>query len=203
MYKIFVNDKLICFTDNSSVTKDLSNCLVIHFFQAEIAILIIDILEKDKKLKNVVVLNSSYKQDFELFKSYFKVIKAAGGVVINSEHKKLFIYRLNKWDLPKGKLEKNEGVEEAAIREVEEECGIKGLKTVRMLPDTFHIYSVNEKVILKQTHWFVMNTDYDGELVPQTQENITKAVWLSDKEVDDIVLKNTYNSITELLKTAI
>ena len=203
MYKVFVNDKLICFTNKQESCKDFMNCLVLNFFQTELTILIVDLLEQDKKIGNVVVLVDNVDEAFDLFKSHFKLIKAAGGIVTNSENKKLFIYRLDRWDLPKGKIEKNENNENAAIREVMEECGIKELSIQKQLEDTFHIYAVNEKVILKQTFWFDMKTSYDGELVPQTEESITEVCWFNEEEIKDRVLKNTYGSIAELIKSVI
>ena len=47
----------------------------------------------------------------------------------------LFIYRFNKWDLPKGKLNKGEKKQDCAIREVEEECGICNLQIEMRLRD--------------------------------------------------------------------
>lgn len=200
MYKVFINEKLICFTNNAEIVKELSDVLVLKFYQAELTPFLLKLLIDTSKINAVVICIEDVEQAFEIFKTNFKLIQAAGGIVTNSKNQKLFIYRLDKWDLPKGKIENNEAIEDAAIREVEEECGIAGLVIDGKLTDTFHVYEHKEKLILKQTFWFRMSTNYDGELIPQVEENITKAEWLSNNEIDEIVLKNTYSAIRELLK---
>lgn len=133
------------------------------------------------------------------FSSMFKVIEAAGGLVKNNEGKWLFIYRNDKWDLPKGKIEKGESTKTAAVREVEEECGIGGLSIVKELPSTFHTYVLNDKNILKRTYWFNMNCSDTSELVPQTEEGITDVRWLGKNDLE-MVVNNTYPSILQVLQ---
>ena len=108
---------------------------------------------------------------------------------------------MEKWDLPKAKLEKGEKIEEAAVREVEEECAVNGLQITKALNDTFHIYHIKENPILKQTYWFEMQTDFEGELIPQTEEGIEEVKWVGKKELESLVLKNTYASIADFLRT--
>lgn len=203
MYKVFINEKVICFTNNVEISKEFSDVLVLKFFQIELTPFLLEILEDNSRTKFVVVCVTNFEEAFTLFKSYFKLIIAAGGVVSNNEDKKLFIYRLDKWDLPKGKLEENEEIDEAAAREVEEECGINGLEIQKQLPDTYHIYTHKDSLVLKQTYWFAMTSNYDGELIPQTEENITDVQWLSDVEIETKAFRNTYSSIKELLKSII
>lgn len=136
----------------------------------------------------------------ERIKDHFTFIEAAGGLVKNKENKYLFIYRLDKWDLPKGKAENEEAPEETAIREVQEETGLNQLELVQPLPNTYHIYPLKKKIILKCTHWFEMLHEGNGEVTPQTSENIEKAEWVS-KEVFPRILENTYPSITDVLKS--
>lgn len=203
MYKVFINEKIICFTNNVETYKEFSDVLVLKFFQIELTPFLLEILDDKSRTKVIVICIPDVEEAFIHFKTYFKLIIAAGGVVSNSDDKKLFIYRLDKWDLPKGKLENNEEIHQAAVREVEEECGINGLEIQNQLPDTYHIYIHKEKLILKQTFWFSMTTSFEGELIPQTEENITDVQWLSDDEIKTKALKNTYNSINELLKSII
>lgn len=114
---------------------------------------------------------------YEVF-SAFKNIRAAGGYVINNQGELLVIKRRGVWDLPKGKIETGEESKAAAIREVEEECGVRGL-TIESAPfSTFHIYREAGETIIKESIWFRMNCDYSGELIPQIEEGITEVVWL-------------------------
>lgn len=127
-----------------------------------------------------------------------KVVNAAGGAVHNADDHLLMIYRNDKWDLPKGKMEKGETPEQSAVREVEEECGVTQLKIVRELPSTYHTYKINDKLHLKRTWWYEMCTTDSRKLIPQTEEGITKAEWLDKKGVET-AKTNTYGSILEVL----
>jgi len=133
------------------------------------------------------------------FSSAFKVIEAAGGLVKNKNGEYLFIFRNGKWDLPKGKIEKGEGIKSAAIREVEEECGISKLKIVKELESTYHIYHIEEKAILKRTYWFEMLCEDESKLIPQMEEGITDVKWIAKKDLQD-VNDNTFDSIKEVMK---
>ena len=132
------------------------------------------------------------------FLQEFKLVNAAGGVVKNAENKVLFIFRLGKWDLPKGKVDKGETLEEAAIREVEEECGINKLIITEKITITYHTYTLKDKNIVKASHWYSMTTADNRPLKPQTEENITDARWVSEKEIPDL-LKDAYPSIAEVI----
>ena len=123
---------------------------------------------------------------FQRFSDQYIWLEAAGGYVINSHGQLLMIYRHKKWDLPKGKIEPNETSEEAAIREVEEETGVKGLQIIRPLQPSFHMYHMNKRHYLKKTFWFELKTENDGLLVPQHEEGIEKAIWKSQHEVKAI-----------------
>ncbi len=202
MYKVFINDRLIYFTNNSENYSQIGNCLILNFFMPNITSFIVDLLLHGKKTDVVVISVEDEKEAFMQFKSQFKTIEAAGGLVQNNKSEKLFIYRLDKWDLPKGKIEEGENREEGALREVEEECGINDLTIIKELTPTYHIYLLKNEVILKKTHWFEMESNFTEKLAPQTIENITKAEWLNDYEIKEKVLKNTYSSIEDLLKVS-
>jgi len=139
-------------------------------------------------------------------KSYLKnvienitLIEAAGGIVKNEEGEYLFIYRNDKWDLPKGKIEKGEKVKEAAVREVEEECGIQVSSLGRKLCKTYHVYISREEVVLKKTHWFKMKSVDQTRLTPQKEEGITDVRWFKKKKISTIV-ENTFPSIMDVLE---
>ena len=125
-------------------------------------------------------------------------IEASGGLVYNNKNQILMIFRNSKWDLPKGKLEAGEGIQECAVREVEEECGVRNLQIVNQLQSTYHTYQLNGKAILKCTYWFKMITNFNDELVPQIKEGITKVAWVDINDISE-KLKNTYGNIKELL----
>jgi ADP-ribose pyrophosphatase YjhB (NUDIX family) len=125
-------------------------------------------------------------------RSKFKVVKAAGGLV-RKKDKSLMIYRMKKWDLPKGKKEKSEKYKETAVREVEEECNI----TVRLgkkICTTWHTYTMNKRAMIKKTRWYVMDLVDDTRMRPQVNEDIEETRWMSQKEVYH-ALEHSYRSI--------
>ena len=143
-----------------------------------------------------------YHQDVEKllqeFKKHFKLIIAAGGVVRNERNEILMIFRKGKWDLPKGKLDKGEKIEDCAIREVEEETGITNTKLSAPLPVTYHVYDEFGKHILKETHWYDMESPGAQKLTPQVEEQITSLEWADPTRMQEL-LKNSYPLIHDLL----
>jgi len=127
------------------------------------------------------------------------VIKAAGGLVKNERGEYLFIYRSDKWDLPKGKIEKGEGIKEAAVREVEEECGIKVKRLGKKIGKTYHAYIYKGEVVLKKSYWYKMKCEGQDKLKPQKEEGITDARWFTHDKFGTIT-KNTFPSITEVME---
>lgn len=194
MYKVFVNDKPIIFTTSLKNEEKFP----VYIYKN---IIIEELLHRFRsgKLKGVYLFTSNVEQDWLNFAKNFKVIVAAGGLVLNNKKELLFIFRGNKWDLPKGRIEKGEAIEETAIREVEEECGIKNLTIKCKLLVTYHLFLIKNKYRLKETHWYLMHSDYTGTLLPQTEEGITKVVF---KTADDIstLFKNTYSNIKLVYK---
>lgn len=136
------------------------------------------------------------EEAFHAFAQDYKIIHAAGGVVYNENDEVLLIYRLNKWDLPKGKVEEGEQYEEAALREVKEETGLQNMHLTKSLPSTFHTYTLHGENILKETHWFSMFATKQT-LTPQTIEAITEATWVHRTDVDSM-LNNSYPSLALL-----
>ncbi len=137
---------------------------------------------------------------FECTAACFKYVEAAGGLVTLADGRLLLIKRLGKWDLPKGKAEKNESLPETAVREVMEECGLAiEPKILGELMHTFHTYRRDGNHILKHTAWYTMSYDGDDTLHPQITEDITDAVWLPESRMD-MVLQNTYESVKQVLE---
>lgn len=138
------------------------------------------------------------KKALKQIKQTVSVIKAAGGVVSNPNHEYLLIFRNNKWDLPKGKIEKGEDKKEAAVREVEEECGVLIDRVIEKLDSTYHMYELNNEIILKKTYWYKMEVDMFSKLTPQIEEGITEVEWVSPKFMAQ-KMENTYPLIKEVI----
>lgn len=135
------------------------------------------------------------EQAFKNLSSKMRKITAGGGLVINSKGYILMIFRHEVWDLPKGKQEDNENCEQAAIREVEEECGVHELSIKNFICTTYHSYTLEGELILKQTNWYKMNYNGNGDsTTPQKEEDIEKAVWVKPQDLD-YFLEKSYPSI--------
>lgn len=134
-------------------------------------------------LKGILVYHDDVEAAWNAFKSGYKLVHAAGGAVGDQHGRLLAIHRSGMWDLPKGKVEKGETVEEAAVREVEEECGLTGVRSEEPLCETWHTYERNGKQHLKCTHWFRMRADGEQALIPQKEEDVQEARWMDAKGV--------------------
>lgn len=156
---------------------------------------------RDDRSENHLIITDDIKNTWSEFCSFFEIRKAAGGLVLNKLNEQLFIKRKGFWDLPKGHLEKNEKNRDAAIREVQEECGIKGLKIEKKLLKTYHTYMLKKVIVLKPTKWYLMTYSDNKKLVPQIKEGITEVVWANKNEVQTM-LNNTYSSIIEVVNKA-
>lgn len=195
MYKVFINGQPIIFS-----TKGFSklNRLSLSAKDSEAKLLkIIEAMEEDETTSGVEIISDDLEKLWKNFKKHYDFIEAAGGVVFNKKRQLLAIFRLGKWDLPKGKMEKGESKEESALREVQEECGVSGLKIVKELAPVYHTYKMKGRRCLKVTYWFEMTTSFSGELRPQLEEDISQVKWVS--EVNEI-LENTYPSLMEMLQ---
>lgn len=151
------------------------------------------------KLPKAYIYHPNKEEILKKFAKNIPIVVAGGGVVTNDAGKVLFIYRNDKWDLPKGKLDKGETIENCAIREVEEETGVQGLKIENLLKITYHIFKRNGKYKLKEVHWFAMTTSYDGELTGQKEEGIEKVKWKGPGKIAK-ALENSYANIKILFE---
>jgi len=152
-----------------------------------------------EKVHAGIFLHSDLQALKKAFWKKFQLVQAAGGVVLNKEGKILMIFRRNKWDLPKGKLDPGETLETCAVREVEEETGLSGVTLKNKLLTTYHTYDESGHHILKETHWYILNADNDEGLQPQASEQITKVEWAGPEELKEHT-KNTYALIIDVLK---
>jgi ADP-ribose pyrophosphatase YjhB (NUDIX family) len=189
MYKVFVNDIPLIL----STKKDLGE----NYVSLPIKKVRIKRIIKKISKGELLYVNLYHEKEEKLLKHLFKklrVVTAAGGMVLNDKDEILFIYRKKRWDLPKGKTEKNETIEASAIREVEEETGVEGLKVTKFLQKTYHIFKRKGRYRLKVTHWYEMRTSYEGELRPETKEGIEKAKW-KDLKKSQKALQKSYANI--------
>lgn len=193
MYKIFVGNKPIILT---TVVEEETNFKNYPLKNVDMS----KVLKKLTK-KSIDEVRLIHKNPKKLLKKFLKKLPnviAGGGKVYNENKEILFIYRNDKWDLPKGKTEKKETIEQTALREVEEETGVKGLEITKPLDTTYHIFKRNGTYRIKVTHWFEMKTSYSGALHAQENEGITKVVWLNEKESKE-ALTNSYPNIRLLV----
>jgi len=193
MQKIFVGNKPIILTTTVESEKDFKNYLIdsvdIHKVLHNL---------KKEKYKSIRLIGDNEKLLLKKFLKLLPNIVAGGGKVLNPEGKILFIFRNGKWDLPKGKAEHKETIDETALREVEEETGVTGLTITKPLDITYHIFKRNNRYYIKITYWFEMYSEFDGELLPQEKEGITKVKWVSPKKLKKIK-KNVYANIEALI----
>ncbi|MDA8973212.1 NUDIX hydrolase [bacterium] len=152
-----------------------------------------------KKLDKAYIYHPNHEEILNKFSKTIPRVVAAGGVVTNPQGKVLFIFRNDKWDLPKGKIDKGETIEAAAIREVEEETGVKGLEIENFLRTTYHIFKRNGHYKLKEVHWFAMKTSYKGPLLGQLEEGIVKVKWKGPDKIKKALL-NSYTNIKVLFE---
>ncbi|MDQ0593283.1 8-oxo-dGTP pyrophosphatase MutT (NUDIX family) [Chryseobacterium ginsenosidimutans] len=195
MYKVFVNEKKLLLSKQSeNLEKTLGYENVTSL---EIAL---DLLE-NTSVKELNVFGENIDEIWVTFQSLFRIIEAAGGIVNNPEGDVLFIKRLGKWDLPKGKMEKGESREESAVREIEEETGLRDVELVRFINTTYHIYiERNGDKVLKCTHWFEMNFDGEDTSKPQIEEGITEVAWKNTAQIENEVFPSTFKNIKLIVK---
>lgn len=196
MYKVFVNKKEIILTTDVP-QKIKAKVLSLQSITLKKIIRIV----RTSKVETLYLVHQNPKKLLPLFKEKLPVVVAAGGVVQNKEGKLLFIYRKKRWDLPKGKVEKGESLEEGALREVMEETGVKKLKVGDLAGVTYHIFKRRNRYQLKESHWFFISSKHEGELVPEAKEDITKAVWKGKKKTIK-ALEKTYPNIAHLFDEA-
>jgi len=190
MYKVFVNEKKLLL---SKEPKDLEKSLKYESFTTlEIAL---DLLQ-NTSLKELNVYGEQIGEIWEEFKKLFRIIEAAGGIVNRPNGDILFIKRLGKWDLPKGKMEIGESREESAIREIEEETNLQNVELLDFINTTYHIYSErNGDRVLKFTHWFEMNFSGEDTSKPQIEEGITEVAWKNTAQIESEVFPGTFKNI--------
>jgi len=194
MYKVFVNDKPLFLTNEISKETDFQLFLLESI---DIKQLIVKMFQN--KIQKAYLYHPDEKEILKTLKTKIPVAKAGGGFVFNKKGEVLFIFRSGKWDLPKGGTEKGEEIEDTAMREVEEETGVNQLRVTKKLQKTYHIFKRNGNYKLKITHWFEMQSDFDGIPVGQIEEGIEKVAWIHPNDIPE-TLKNSYENIKLLFE---
>lgn len=189
MIKIFVNDKPIVLTSKIEKETTFKNYLLKSVNIGKVI--------KELNSTKLTEIRLIHNNEDKLLKKFLKLLPnvlAGGGKVINPKGEVLFIFRNGKWDLPKGKAEKKEKIDETALREVEEETGVKGLQISKPLEITYHIFKRNGRNKIKITYWFEMTTSFNGKLEPEESEGITKVAWFNKEQIAK-ALDNSYANI--------
>ncbi|MEO6819114.1 MAG: NUDIX domain-containing protein [Ginsengibacter sp.] len=145
-----------------------------------------------------IIYHENFDDLKEAFFAQFKIRIAGGGLIMNEKDEILMIFRRGKWDLPKGKLDKGETIEECSVREVKEETGLKNVILGEKIGTTYHTYSERGVLMVKESVWFAMKASENEVLIPQTQEDILEVKWV-DKEGLEECKKNSFATITEML----
>jgi len=214
--KLFINDIPIFFAENSKAKVGVyDNILDYHKTVLKTSLLLDNVFVKNassdqidnllkimssnklKSLNSITFSVKEYEEAIKIVKKKFSIVKAAGGVVQRGDET-LMIYRLKKWDLPKGKLDKKEKMKQAAIREVEEECNIK-VELGPKICNTWHTYTRNGKRVLKKTGWYEMSCLDDSKMKPQESENIEIVQWMNKKDLQKALAKS-YRSVRHVFQ---
>ena len=199
--KIFFEDKPVFLCDNIDATIDEYMHHPDAVFIDEISTAAVNSLLHEiakPEFHAGILFNKDLNKLKKVFFKHFTIIIAAGGVVLNGKEDILIIFRRGKWDLPKGKIDEGESLEECAVREVEEETGITGIELKEKIITTYHTYTQFGKHILKESHWFKMKCNSEQKLVPQTEEDITDIKWVKQQDLKKYT-SNTYQTILEVL----
>jgi 8-oxo-dGTP pyrophosphatase MutT (NUDIX family) len=201
MYKVFFNERIVLLTEDFITNFQLKYGLFYKYRNLKDLEELIDFYRNLSYIDTLFVFHHDIEELRVMFRSCFQQIDAAGGLVHNEEGRYLIMKRRGKWDLPKGKLNRNESVEDAAVREVTEETGLQDIELLSPLLATYHTYMIDGRPILKRTSWFDMKYTGNNEPVPQYDEDITEIRWVKKENLNSLT-DNTFPAIIDVLKYA-
>lgn len=199
--KVFINESELILAETESSETINADLTVRYNGKVKSLHRYIDYLEKTPKNTSLLIYFDDFEKLWADYQVIYIIVEAAGGVVQNDAGETLMIFRRGFWDLPKGKIDAGETPEIAAVREVQEETGLKKVTLKKFLRLTYHTYTFNEKRILKPTHWYLMSSN-DTEFVPQTLEDILEVKWLKIYKISGINFR-IYGSIVEVLNMVV
>lgn len=197
-YKVFINSDLIFFEQKANLKSFSGSCPDYQMIVEDDLHTIIQKINNKSFNGRFCIASQNPQVLFEEFAESFAVLEAAGGLVVNNRNELLMIHRFGKWDFPKGHVEENELISQAAIREVTEETGAQKLTIIQKLPCTYHMYDNHGKMVIKRTHWYLMNTSFNHALKPQLEEDILAAVWVPNYAIEEYMEKS-YAALRELV----
>jgi 8-oxo-dGTP pyrophosphatase MutT (NUDIX family) len=177
IYKIYFNEGALVIADSPGALRGLPNLFYIDDDEIHKSFNILTSNVSNGRVLNYGLISMNPEETFREFLDSYTVIQAAGGLVLNKETQLLTIKRNGLWDLPKGKIERHEDQRAAALREVMEETGLNMLNISDKVGETYHAYYEDEAVLLKETHWYMMNSSGKGKLKPQEEEGISEVKW--------------------------
>jgi 8-oxo-dGTP pyrophosphatase MutT (NUDIX family) len=199
MYKLFYNEAVLSIKRHEHITSTETiseNCLVYSSI-SDFKAVFFSFLHNELSVTIICQTDDEENNLWKEIKNYFIFRRAAGGIVFK-RNAILSIYRLGQWDFPKGHVEKGETDIQTAIREVMEETDIDEVSLCKDLGYTHHIFSLDDNFVLKETHWFEMQTTSNQTLIPQSEESIEKAEWIPLNRLHRIT-SNMYPSLVDFL----
>ena len=201
MLTVYFENRAIFFAAAAEIPSGVGQDYIVSGEDSQLLSALPFIFVQQPDIECLYVSTDDAEAAFAAFSSNLNIIDAAGGLVRDDEGRYLLIHRRGVWDLPKGKLEKGESLVECAVREVAEETGVEPLEAGELICVTHHTYILDDKLTLKNSYWYTMIHHGDVQPVPQTEEEIAQAVWMSPAEVAE-ACSTSYNSIREVLHTA-
>lgn len=197
---IYFNALQICVTNAIDKVADLTGATGFYYLSDTTANELKSfIFEQEAKARLCFIIAKDWDHILDTLKTIFIFIEAGGGAVFSENKELLCIYRRGVWDLPKGKLDDGELIDACALREVEEETNVSGLKLGALLLETWHIYEMKGKWFLKKTTWFKMNTAYKAQLIPQAIEQIEAVAWVPMKKISTYINEHSYGTLQEVI----
>ncbi len=183
MYKVFFKDRTVFLCNSCSGRQIADNERFLLYKNKNDLFSELHIFIKDDSINTLFVKSDDIATLWKDFLDFFKLVDAAGGLVSNERNDLLLIRRNEIWDLPKGKAESGERMDETALREVSEECGLENIRIISYIMDTFHFYELKGDMILKRTSWFRMSQHGKETPVPQVDEGMPEIKWVSPAEL--------------------